>query len=195
VPFSPSPYLPALCDFPLLTVVEGEKFVIQYSKESLPIEWPKYFPDLQVFYGGRAIQDAEHWKRIHTLAERCYRPWKKAQLALLKYDKTGAEHDQKNAVDRLEDARSSFVDFWRDAARLPETVYRSPPLDLAPNIHACFNVLLKIVLLGCNHSAFPESVDLMRCICDWLLSCLTRADDVLEGYFAMRKRESINGTL
>lgn len=194
MPSSASLHLPPQREFPLLTVVEGEKFVVQNSRDSAPIVLPKPFPDLELFCGTSAIENAEHWKRIHTLAERCYRPCKNACSALLDYDKTGQEYDKKKATNELEQARNSFGEFWKDVTKLPEVVQKAQPIDLASNIYPCFNVLLRIVLFGRNHRAFPDSVDLMGWICDWLLSCLTRADDVLEAYFAERKKEFPDAT-
>jgi nucleoside phosphorylase len=173
-------------DFPVLSVVRGEKFIILDTADASKLELPMPFPELHS-YGKTAVLNAAHWKRVHTLAERCYRPCMDALLELQDYDRHKDPGHQASAGKQLNDARNSFHHFSRDISLLPEAVKLSQPVHLTERVGSSFDSLLKIVVVGWSHRSFPSSLVLMDWICRWLLSCLSRADDILEDYFAELK--------
>ena len=172
-----------------MTVVEEKEFLIQNSTNSLPISLPIRLPSLEAVHRKSVIANVEHWKRIHTLAERCYRDCRTLHICLLIYKGSGDDRDRDYAASYLKGERTRFCDFCKDVDNLPEAVRHAQPIALASKVYQCFDVLTKSLTFGRSDKAFQDGLRLTEWICDWLLECLTRADAVLEKYFAYKHKE------
>jgi hypothetical protein len=172
--------------FPSLTVIKGKEFLIQNSLVS-SITIPIPFQNLAPEYGRSALANAEHWKRVHTLAEKSVRNFREIHLRLLAYVTRGKPCDKEKASGVLLVERENFIEFWQIVRNFPEAVRDAQPIDLVYKVSKCFDVMIKGLTYHRKDTRFRDNIRLVGWICDWLFVCLRRADAVLELYFAPQR--------
>jgi hypothetical protein len=139
-------------------------------------------------YGSRAAQNARHWKRVHTLSERLYGSFRKAYIQMIRYRYAGGEIGRYGASDLLETAITEFKTFNEKTAKLPTSVKDAEHLVALRKTEEAFAPLRRTLTIDKTCAEFDQNITnaitVVERMCAWSFEVLTRADRILEIYFA-----------
>jgi hypothetical protein len=177
--------------FPSLEVKTGECVLVRTDLMSDPISLPWELPMMSRRFGLRTAQNARHWKRVHTLSERLYGAFRRAHTQMIRYSYKGDETEMFGASQLLESAISEFRAFYEKIERLPKTVHEAEHFAALRRSEATFAPLRRILTTARSSAEFNEKIAaataVIDLICTWSFDTLTRADRILENYFAGTK--------
>jgi hypothetical protein len=176
-----------LFGFPSLEVKTGECVQVRLSLTSDPITLPWELPAMSPRYGSRAAQNARHWKRVHTLSERLYGSFRKAYIQMIRYRYAGGETGRYGASDLLETAITEFKTFNEKTAKLPKAVKDAEHLVALRKTDEAFKPLRRAMTIDKTSEEFTNAIIVVELMCAWSFEILTRADRILEDYFAGMK--------
>ena len=176
---TPAPRVPSLAR-------EGETFIIHTDGRPeyvLPRSLQKELP------GRNDTKHAEHWKRVHTIAEKLYIVSRSYQGSIAAC-KVSVEHGWRQEVDRhrgdaaksLGYLRSSWQELVDTMRGLPRPVLGNPCVDTLCKLPLCVDPLVRSLGAGIGKD-LDAAIALSEAIEQWQLTTLQFADRVLEQYF------------
>jgi hypothetical protein len=151
------------------------------SLATLPRELPTLSAPQMAAVLGAA--DARPWKRLHTLAESCYRCFRSLYLDLLRClsgERPGGRHATLASFQQKVGALEAHFEFLRGLA---SQVHVPDPVHALAGLECCLGPLQLSLSAHSRHDEFRLAVRLVERLCELFLQALRLADSLLEEFF------------
>ncbi len=147
-------------------------------------------PGLSGRQGKKVVQDAQHWKKVHSLTENLYAGYLSLYICMVHCEEALDSRDL-NKVDKhkvqaqtcLTTLKRQIEKFESELKELPKSLSQTKLILTLRKIPLCTDAIKQSMGTVPNSTDFHNGLILAKKVNDWLLDALHIADQILEAYF------------